>query len=155
MDNLIIVGEGCKRSSRNSRYRSIGSTAIIVLITETQIYVANAGDCRAVMCKNGKMLQLSTDHKPGIPDEKQRILKNGGRVESGRINRKIAVSRALGDFEYKTMEAPKESNSGWFLENHMITAVPEIKVVPMTNEIEFIILACDGVWDCKSSLAVV
>ena len=103
-----------------------------MLTTETEIYVANAGDCRAVMCKNGKMLPLSTDHKPNLPSEKQRIQKNGGRVENGRINKKIAVSRALGDFEFKTIEPPKEATSDWFLENHMITAVPDIKVVPLT-----------------------
>ena len=73
IDKIITDGEKCVRPSRNSKYRSVGSTAIVVLTTETEIYVANAGDCRAVMCKNGKMLPLSTDHKPNLPSEKQRI----------------------------------------------------------------------------------
>lgn len=48
-----------------------GSAANVVLITKTEIYCANAGDCRAVLAKkNGKTIDLSEDHKPDLPSEK-------------------------------------------------------------------------------------
>lgn len=98
------------------------------------------------------MFELSTDHKPTIESEKKRIIKTGGRVENGRINGKIAMSRALGDFEFKQVDAPKDAPFDWYLENQMVTAIPEIKVIPKSDDIEFLILACDGIWDCRSSL---
>lgn len=33
----------------------------------------------------------------------------------------------------------------------MVTAFPDIKVENLTNDCEFIIIACDGIWDCMSS----
>ena len=41
-----------------------GTTACVVLITKDQIYCANSGDSRAVLCKNKEAIALSEDHKP-------------------------------------------------------------------------------------------
>ena len=41
-----------------------GATACIVLVTETDIYCANAGDSRAVLSSNNEAIPLSEDHKP-------------------------------------------------------------------------------------------
>ena len=65
------------------------------------------------------------------------------------------MSRALGDFEYKQVDAPKGAPYEWYLENHIITAVPEVKIITLKEDIEFLILASDGIWDCKSSLNIV
>lgn len=50
-----------------------GTTAIAALLLGTRLYVANAGDCRAVLGRRGKGIQLSTDHKPLHEEEKRRI----------------------------------------------------------------------------------
>src|SRR5438105_2881420 len=78
---------------------SSGCTASVVLISKTEIYCANAGDSRTVLCKKGKAKPLSTDHKPDIKSERSRIEKANGTVEDNRVNGNLSVSRALGDFE--------------------------------------------------------
>lgn len=58
------------------------------------------------------------------------------------------MSRALGDFEFK-------QNFGLEPEKQIVTADPEIKVHSMDGGEEFLVLACDGIWDCLSSQQVV
>ena len=73
-----------------------------MLITNDTIYCANAGDSRAVLAtKSGKCIELSYDHKPENPGELARVKAGGGFVEDGRVQGVIAVSRAIGDWEYK------------------------------------------------------
>lgn len=72
------------------------------LITNDAIYCANAGDSRAVLAtKSGKCIELSFDHKPDNAGEMARVKAAGGFVEDGRVQGVIAVSRAIGDWEYK------------------------------------------------------
>ena len=78
-----------------------GTTATVVLITRTQMICANAGDSRTVLCKGGRAVNMSEDHKPENSGELSRIQRSGGFVEEGRVNGMLALSRALGDFEYK------------------------------------------------------
>lgn len=70
------------------------------------MYVANAGDSRAVMCRSGKAIALSIDHKPTSDSERKRIEAAGGFVsEIGgicRVNGNLNLSRAIGDLRYKT-----------------------------------------------------
>lgn len=65
-------------------------------------------------------------------------------MEDGRVNGMLALSRALGDFEYKKCAA-----NSW--KDQAVTAFPEIKSMQITNDCEFLLLACDGIWDVKSS----
>ena len=81
----------------------------MVLITATEIYCANAGDSRTVMCERGYAVELSHDHKPDLPEERSRIIKAGGSVEDGRVNGMLALSRAIGDFDYKPVTPPKDA----------------------------------------------
>lgn len=78
-----------------------GCTAIIVLIIGNIILCINLGDSRAILSKQGKVIQLSKDHKPYNADEKQRIELAGGNVYQDRVQGQLAVSRAFGDFLYK------------------------------------------------------
>lgn len=48
-------------------YRA-GCTANVVLMTKDKIIVANIGDSRSVLCRNGKAIPLSFDHKPENPE---------------------------------------------------------------------------------------
>jgi len=77
---------------------------MVGLITpEDVLYIGNAGDCRAVLCSAGEAIALSMDHKPTLPTETARIKRAGGVVEDDRVEGDLAVSRALGDFEYKSV----------------------------------------------------
>lgn len=72
------------------------------LLTPDSIYCANSGDSRAVLAtKAGKCIELSQDHKPENAGELARVKAAGGFVEDGRVQGVIAVSRAIGDWEYK------------------------------------------------------
>ena len=59
-------------------------------------YIANTGDTRAVLSRNGKAQDLSYDRKGNDPEEIARVVKAGGFVSKGRIMGSLAVSRALG-----------------------------------------------------------
>jgi len=97
---------------------SAGCTANVILITPTHVYCANSGDSRSVLCRKGQAQELSEDHKPDLPAERARILSSGHTVEDGRVDGIIAISRAIGDWEYKN---PKLSP-----EKMAVSASPEI-----------------------------
>ena len=78
-----------------------GTTAVAALLTSSHLIVANAGDSRACVLRDGRVLALSVDHKPDRRDETDRINAAGGFVSHGRILHGLAVSRAIGDREYK------------------------------------------------------
>ena len=71
------------------------------------------------------------------------MLAAGHHVEDGRVDGVIAISRALGDWEYKsaTLEPEKMAVSGY----------PDISKSPITKDTDFVICACDGIWDCMTS----
>jgi len=70
---------------------------VIALLRDNQLYVANAGDSRCVLCRDGKAVNMSDDHKPEDMSEQERIVKAGGRVTcDGRVNGGLNLSRALG-----------------------------------------------------------
>jgi protein phosphatase 1G len=123
-----------------------GCTASVCAIDETnkKIYFANAGDSRSVLCKNGVAYPMSIDHKPDLDTEKNRIYKADGWVSEGRVKGNLNLSRSLGDLEYK-------QNKRLPPEDQMITAFPDVVVEPLTSDINFIILACDGIWDCMTN----
>jgi len=57
-----------------------GSTAVCALISPSHIYIANCGDSRSVLCRNGQVMFSTQDHKPVNPAEKERIQNAGGSV---------------------------------------------------------------------------
>ncbi|XP_034107354.1 probable protein phosphatase 2C T23F11.1 isoform X1 [Drosophila albomicans] len=121
-----------------------GSTANVVLIKDRRLYCANAGDSRAIASVGGMMRQLSVDHKPGNESEIKRIVAGGGRVENNRVNGNLALSRALGDFMYKRNTSMKP-------EEQIVTADPDVLCCDIGEDWEFVVLACDGIWDVMSS----
>lgn len=104
------------------------------------LYTANVGDSRIVLCRNGLAKRLTVDHKASDPLEKQRIRQAGGEVKMGRVAGNLELSRALGDMEFKPYVSPRPYYS-------------EIILDAETDE--FIIIACDGVWDVCSDQAAV
>lgn len=117
---------------------------------DRDLYVANAGDSRCVVCRKGKAIEMSFDHKPDDEPELTRIQRAGGRVNNeGRVNGGLNLSRALGDHAYKT-------NYDLPLEEQMISSLPDIKTLRIDPETDsFMILACDGIWNSMTSQEVV
>lgn len=121
-------------------------------------YTANLGDCRAVLCRNGHAIPLTTDHKPSRPDEKQRIVAAGGFVgtfhgiarvysaagaglsvhQTPQSATYLAVSRAFGDVPLKTPTP-------------LVSCEPEVKRFRVERDDLFIVVACDGIWDVLSN----
>uniref|UniRef100_A0A182NK15 protein-serine/threonine phosphatase n=1 Tax=Anopheles dirus TaxID=7168 RepID=A0A182NK15_9DIPT len=126
-----------------------GCTAVVALLHGKDLYVANAGDSRCVVCRNGKALDMSFDHKPEDTIEYERIEKAGGRVTlDGRVNGGLNLSRAIGDHGYKM-------NKSLPAEEQMISALPDIEKITIGPEDEFMVLACDGIWNYLTSEQVV
>lgn len=157
MDELLMSEEGLKEiqalrkqevaknnSSEGGSITRVGCTALAVLITKDWVYVANAGDCRAVACTySGECKPLSKDHKPQLPEEEARIKKAGGYIDFGRVNGCLNLSRAFGDLEFKENKELK-------LEEQVITSDPDVTKIPR-EDLHFIIMGCDGIWESKSS----
>ncbi|KAK7293523.1 hypothetical protein RJT34_16391 [Clitoria ternatea] len=137
------VMEGCFRKmdnevADNAAIRTVGSTAVVVVVAAAEVVVANCGDCRAVMGRGGEAVDLSTDHKPDRPDELMRIEEAGGKVinwNGQRVLGVLATSRSIGD---------------QYLRPYVI-AKPEVTVTKRSSKDEFLILASDGLWDVISS----
>ncbi|KAE8712043.1 Protein phosphatase 2C 37 [Hibiscus syriacus] len=92
----------CRCELQTPECDAVGSTAVVAIVTPDMIIVANCGDSRAVLCRNGIALPLSDDHKPDRPDELLRIEEAGGRViywDGPRVLGVLAMSRAIGKFQ--------------------------------------------------------
>lgn len=124
---------------------SSGTTALTAFISGRKMVVANAGDCRAVLGKRGKAIEMSKDHKPNYTSERLRIEKLGGAVYDGYLNGQLSVSRALGDWH---MKGSKGSACP-------LSAEPELQETLLTEDDEFLIMGCDGLWDVMSSQCAV
>lgn len=124
-----------------------GSTACAILIDSDQIYCSNIGDSRAIASIGGHVCPLSFDHKPNRRDELKRIESGGGWVEFNRVNGALAMSRALGDFFFKqNIDSP--------LHKQIVTAIPDV-IICKQKELEFLVLACDGVFDMMTNTEVI
>nr|CAB3464308.1 unnamed protein product [Digitaria exilis] len=120
-------------AERNS-HRDDGSTASTAVLVGDHLYVANVGDSRAVISKAGKAIALSEDHKPNRSDERKRIESAGGIVMwagTWRVGGVLAMSRAFGNRLLK----------------QFVIAEPEIQELEIDDELEFLIIASDGLWD--------
>ncbi|XP_071696858.1 probable protein phosphatase 2C 2 [Rutidosis leptorrhynchoides] len=118
-----------------------GTTALTALLLGRRLVVANAGDCRAVVCRKGEAINMSEDHRPTNPSERKRVLELGAFVYDGYLNGVLSVTRALGDWD---MKLPCGSTSP-------LIAEPEINQIVLTEEDEFLIIGCDGLFDVMSS----
>merc|ERR1712238_456604 len=109
---------------------------------------------------------LST-HK-NIPNEaeERRIKDGGGFVSNGRVEGDLAVSRGLGDFRFKVRDTvlagiscyynsdskPSTDMTNIIPDDQKVSSVPDIIVQNRNaDQDEFIIVACDGIWDVQSN----
>jgi len=128
--NIVVTNAGQKPPAEDKQWR--------------KIWCANAGDARAVVCKGGGVaFELSKDHRLTDPAERRRVESSGGCVDDDRIDGMLAVSRAIGDFDFKQSALPAHMQP--------VTALPDITETVLEGSEEFIVVACDGVWDCMDS----
>lgn len=151
-----------------------GATATVVLLRRDKIFVANVGDSRAVLCRGGRAVDLSTEHRlygsgGSVDSEIARVEAAGGWVSDGRVCDVLAVSRAFGDRQFKESQGLQEllvrgvEDGQWdqaFADAVEFTADPvivdpDVTEMLLNDEDEFIIIASDGLWDTMpSSVAV-
>lgn len=126
-----------------------GSTCASVLVTPTHILFANLGDSRAMLVRNGTLVYATEDHKPHHEAESKRICAAGGKVFFNRVDGDLATSRAFGDFHLKM-------RSDLPARQQKVSPEPDTFAVPrVQGSQEFLLLACDGVWDVMSNQAAV
>eukprot|EP00971_Amphidinium_carterae_P146924 2911697-Amphidinium_carterae.1 len=117
------VDEELRAVGHNSRgphkFNRVGCTACVILMLKDanrrkRMICANCGDSRAVLCKGGLAIDLSFDHKPNNEVERARIIAAGGRVDlfgpCWRIDAGLNLSRAMGDFWYKSLLLPRDEH---------------------------------------------
>ena len=121
---------------------STGSTACVVHVVKSsnyscKVYCSNIGDTRCSLISPVKIKRLSYDHKASDPNEKVRILNSGGNVMNDRVMGQLMLSRAFGDFELKEFGVKSE---------------PHVSqtTVDLDEKNQYLILACDGIWDVLS-----
>lgn len=120
------------RSSSPSPRKSPSASRQVITPPENSrrvLYTANVGDARGVLCRAGKAVRLTYDHKGSDKQEAKRITDAGGFVMSGRVNGVLAVTRSLGDSSMK----------------EFVVGSPYTTETELCQEDEFLILACDGV----------
>jgi len=141
-------------------YSNSGTCAIAVFLIKNKSYICNLGDSRAVLYrvtpKERLAIELSYDHKPTRPDEKERILKSGGKVEKLIHDNQpvgpyrvwlddegpgIAMTRTLGDLQAKKIGLISEPE------------IESLELHPQTDK--FIVIGSDGIWDVMTSAEVV
>lgn len=115
--------------------KTAGCTVVSALFTkegnQRVLHVANAGDGRSVLCKGGKAIRMSFDHKVEVESETKRILALGGTILWGRVQGQTMVSRSLGDHDLKKY----------------VISEPYYRREVLDASCEFLIIACDGIWD--------
>ncbi|XP_951850.1 protein phosphatase 2c, putative [Theileria annulata] len=128
-----------------------GATSVVVVVLEDPypcVIVANAGDSRCVLSRNKLAVPLSIDHKPTDELELCRIRRAGGNVINGRVDGNLNLSRSLGDLSFKMDQSLDQREQ-------KIISFPDVQIIKLTRDDEFLVLACDGIWDCKSNQQVV
>ena len=145
-----------------------GSCAVVIIIVDTKIYIANVGDSRGVLSLNNgnQYIVVTEDHKPSNEKEKNRIIQSGGQVyqtqtpisgaENDVLNGQIllgpyrvlpgrlSVSRTIGDIEAKGIQFGGNPN--------VVIPYPDIYFYDLEKDnIDFLLLGCDGIYDQISS----
>ncbi|GJM94210.1 hypothetical protein PR202_ga10836 [Eleusine coracana subsp. coracana] len=134
----LIVHQKSKRITKKDWHP--GCTAVIALIVRNKLFVANAGDCRAILNRAGKPLPMTRDHVASCPKERERVIKAGTDVkwqtDTWRVGAAaLQVTRSIGDDDLKPA----------------VTAQPEIIETALSAEDEFLVIASDGLWDVVSN----
>lgn len=142
VNNVFEYVQKMLKTKHKKFSKQVGSTSLLSIFFHKNksdyLQVINLGDSRCVLSKNKIAIPLSKDHKPMWPEEKARILKLGGqlRVDGNELRIKdLSVSRSLGDADAEPY----------------VSHIPDLFTYKITKEDQFIIMACDGLWDVVDS----
>eukprot|EP00980_Cylindrotheca_fusiformis_P005234 scaffold1119_cov120-Cylindrotheca_fusiformis.AAC.14 len=138
-----------------------GSTAATVILLGRRLFAANVGDSRVVLCRGGgQCVELTSDHKPSRPDEAARVRAAGGFILHKRVMGELAITRAFGDKSFKMgikamledeadeiARGLNENDQAKDLTAPLVSAEPEIASMVLSHNDEFLLLACDGLFD--------
>eukprot|EP00442_Polarella_glacialis_P011155 CAMPEP_0115069222 /NCGR_PEP_ID=MMETSP0227-20121206/12440_1 /TAXON_ID=89957 /ORGANISM="Polarella glacialis, Strain CCMP 1383" /LENGTH=283 /DNA_ID=CAMNT_0002455605 /DNA_START=77 /DNA_END=928 /DNA_ORIENTATION=+ len=144
-DAMIRAFSDTDRNMYNSGIQTSGCTACSCVLQKEEgkdrraIYTAHLGDARAVICRAGLAVRLTSmsDHKATDKEEAKKVVEAGGTIFNDRVNGMLAISRAFGDHQLKAPALP----------NDVVSNVPDITSTELTDEDMFVIVACDGLWD--------
>lgn len=119
---------------------SSGCVGTVVLVRGAALHVANLGDCRALLCEDGVMRDLTKDHRAGEDGdaaERERLRAMGVEVSNdGYLHGRISVSRAFGDWAW----AAGEKCRG-------LICQPDVCEFPLTADAEFLAMGSDGIFE--------
>ncbi|KAM3136105.1 hypothetical protein pb186bvf_011727 [Paramecium bursaria] len=140
LDQLIL--QLCVKNQRT------GSCAVVALIADNTLYVANLGDSRCLLQRDLEVIEMTKDHTPNIFQESLRIRKAGGVVDDyGRLNSQLSVSRAFGVFEFK-------GNVSLASNQQQVICVPEIRKIKLNSDDKFLFLGCDGMFETLNNFQI-
>ena len=135
-----------------------GSCGIMAIIKQNKLIIANIGDSRILLFKNGKIFFETEDHKPNSKKEKERIINSGGQIYQStpllQINHKIhlpwrvlpgrlSVSRTFGDLLAKSEKFGGKSG--------VIIPSPDVTEFDLDENFDFMVIGCDGIFDVISN----
>uniref|UniRef100_A0A0E0MXQ4 Protein kinase and PP2C-like domain-containing protein n=1 Tax=Oryza rufipogon TaxID=4529 RepID=A0A0E0MXQ4_ORYRU len=134
----LILHQMSKRITQKNWHP--GCTAVTALILRNKLFVANAGDCRAILNRAGEPFPMTRDHVASCPKERERIVKEGTEVkwqiDTWRVGAAaLQVTRSIGDDDLKPA----------------VTAQPEVIETVLSPDDEFLVMASDGLWDVMSN----
>ncbi|GAA6021310.1 hypothetical protein JCM11491_005799 [Sporobolomyces phaffii] len=140
------LGESCVKvepdaadGDDKAEVKVVGPAQVVEGVKKRTLYVGNVGDARAVLSRGGRAVRLSYDHKGTDSSEVKRITDAGGFVLNNRVNGVLAVTRALGDSSMK----------------EFVVGKPYTTETTVGDGDEWLIVACDGLWDvCTDEEAV-
>ena len=142
-------------------YDMSGSCAVIALIKQRKCIIANIGDSRCVLYKNKRVVYSTRDHKPNAIFEKRRIEAAGGSIyktqsvielyQNGKLIEipwrvlpgGLSVSRTFGDIESKVLKYGGKKD--------VVAALPDIVEFELTDDYNFMVIGCDGIFDVLSN----
>ncbi|XP_030491086.2 probable protein phosphatase 2C 72 [Cannabis sativa] len=132
-----------------------GTTAVVAITQGEDLIIANLGDSRAILGRIGdnnnsiESVQLSTDHKPSLTKEGDRIRSMNGRVVG--LKREPESKRVWLPNEYMPGLAMSRAFGDFILKPYGVISVPDVTHRRLTPNDQFIVLATDGVWDVLSN----
>ncbi|XP_063060598.1 protein phosphatase, Mg2+/Mn2+ dependent, 1Na (putative) [Engraulis encrasicolus] len=144
VEGFLDIDRQMHEQARRDNWDRSGSTATAVMVSPQHFYFINCGDSRAFLCRSGRVHFYTEDHKPMNPRERERIQNAGGTVTLQRVNGSLAVSRSLGDFDFKEVSWRAQTEQ-------LVSPEPEVYELERSEEDEFLVVACDGIWDAMSN----
>ncbi|KAG2425037.1 hypothetical protein HYH02_015088 [Chlamydomonas schloesseri] len=124
-----------------------GTTALVTVQLGGLLAVANAGDSRAVLCREGQAVRLSRDHTPALRSERERIEAAGGQVVTARGAARVLAPAVEGASTVKALSVSRSLGDPDFKATGLLISEPDVAVVPLVaGQDAFLISASDGLW---------